>query len=469
MNTTRQELKDSWNIFAQKYGFKNEPSDYLRTIELLSTIENNSENLTYPYILLPYSVKDILRKRFSIDSKNQTDITFHSLWELAQSLHIEGANRGKLPQYPPIIPTKKEAEKTYKVKEKSYKLGESSITTLIWFAYSFLLSLPLEEPGFWLVLVLISLPFFLIILCSQGFKFFKSTFEIREIIRTPEEIEQLQKKYDQEYNTRMRVYSERLDEFNKQRDIIDNNLDFLLHKTLCSLAKKTEELELEKDPPKRGRLEDELFEALMPKIKQYIKINRKKGWYYPDIVLQIFELNTFDPSGSHSKEWRWVDIEIDEPYDLQDKNAIHYIGCSDEVRNDYFLSEEWFVLRLSEKNIINNLDKCVELIRCFAGALHSPALHHKSLEKVIQIQQSISHPQWTLEEAKLMAIRNERELYLKKKITADYFWEVFDYKSYELYYDKVQKMMIEEMLYEQENKGGILGRCEQEKPGDIGQ
>ena len=36
----------------------------------------------------------------------------------------------------------------------------------------------------------------------------------------------------------------------------------------------------------------------------------------------------------------------------------------------------------------------------------------------------------------IMIIKNENDLY----------WEVFDYKSYELYYDKVQELMNDEMF-----------------------
>ena len=36
----------------------------------------------------------------------------------------------------------------------------------------------------------------------------------------------------------------------------------------------------------------------------------------------------------------------------------------------------------------------------------------------------------------IMTIKNENDLY----------WEVFDYKSYELYYDKVQELMNDEMF-----------------------
>lgn len=56
-----------------------------------------------------------------------------------------------------------------------------------------------------------------------------------------------------------------------------------------------------------------------PKAKGYIL-----GTYAPDLVLY---------NGCSCP----VDIEIDEPYEYKTKKEIHYMGCGDEERNNYFV------------------------------------------------------------------------------------------------------------------------------------
>ncbi len=60
-----------------------------------------------------------------------------------------------------------------------------------------------------------------------------------------------------------------------------------------------------------------------------------------------------------------IDIEIDEPYEYKTKKEIHYIGCGDEDRNKYFISNNWFVIRFTENQIKNHLAECVDIVKAF--------------------------------------------------------------------------------------------------------
>lgn len=52
-----------------------------------------------------------------------------------------------------------------------------------------------------------------------------------------------------------------------------------------------------------------------------------------------------------------IDVEIDEPYDINSREPIH---CADDekdyIRNAYFLENGWFVIRIAEEQVIKNVD-----------------------------------------------------------------------------------------------------------------
>ena len=90
------------------------------------------------------------------------------------------------------------------------------------------------------------------------------------------------------------------------------------------------------------------FENIEPQIKVLQNItlpikNRNYG-YKPDIALVWKEKNIF------------IDIEIDEPYDIVSRKPIHYLKCRDALRNAYFLDNGWYVFRVAEQQVINDLN-----------------------------------------------------------------------------------------------------------------
>jgi hypothetical protein len=113
------------------------------------------------------------------------------------------------------------------------------------------------------------------------------------------------------------------------------------------------------------------------------------GWYQPDIVFTDKETNLS------------IDIEIDEPYVLNSGKPIHCIGDDDD-RNNYFLRENWVVLRFTERQIINHPDECCRLV-------FSIVQHVKfgiAVENKVPIES-----RWTFEAAGLMAKDNYRQKY----------------------------------------------------------
>jgi len=145
----------------------------------------------------------------------------------------------------------------------------------------------------------------------------------------------------------------------------------------------------------RGKSEIIFLKSLLNRFGRKIQMDTTpdtyKKYYYPDFTY-ICELTNLH-----------IDIEIDEPYSFTDKTPIHYIGSRDESRNEYFLSYNWVVIRFSEKQIIQEADNCIELIKNVVDSILKKQL---LINNPVQLQN-----RWSYEEALLMAANNERSLY----------------------------------------------------------
>lgn len=164
------------------------------------------------------------------------------------------------------------------------------------------------------------------------------------------------------------------------------------------------------DGPQKGYTEDALFSALMKKnaINNWeVKIDTEVGIYYPDIVIVCNDI--------------CIDIEIDEPYSYEEGQETHYIGSRDEKRNQFFVDNNWIVIRFSEKQIATDLNKCVMFIESVYTICNS-VFNEKTLtennknvnmiyEELNNFAESFRDPRWTKEEARMMRINNYRDSY----------------------------------------------------------
>lgn len=101
--------------------------------------------------------------------------------------------------------------------------------------------------------------------------------------------------------------------------------------------------------PKSGAHDEyfasELRKIFGDKICTNLRLNNK----YPDIILLNNEANFY------------LDIEIDEVYDMESGSVIHEEG-SDDRRNNYFTSRGWYVLRFSEEQIVKQTRNCCKYV-----------------------------------------------------------------------------------------------------------
>ena len=154
-----------------------------------------------------------------------------------------------------------------------------------------------------------------------------------------------------------------------------------------------------------GASEPILFDALsrLIKVDENIQLlqnitlpikNRNYG-YKPDIVVYW------------PKYTLCLDIEIDEPYDLVSRKPLHYLKCSDHLRNLYFVKNGWMVLHVAEEQVVKSpYDVVRYIIESLAVILNDYSFIEKCENKLNGIER------WDYSTAQKMAEENYRENYL---------------------------------------------------------
>lgn len=131
-----------------------------------------------------------------------------------------------------------------------------------------------------------------------------------------------------------------------------------------------------------------------------LSIRNRDYSYLPDIGLYWSEYNLF------------VDIEIDEPYDFVSRTPLHYQGSSDYLRNLYFISQGWVVIRFSEEQIVKYSSSCVDFVLFVLNKITlDKRLSECNNSNIIE-----NNPRWTFEQAKEFEAQKYREKYLNMDI-----------------------------------------------------
>lgn len=116
--------------------------------------------------------------------------------------------------------------------------------------------------------------------------------------------------------------------------------------------------------------------------------------YRPDFCMYWEEKNLY------------IDIEIDEPYDIVSRKPIHYKGNGDNLRDRYFIRNGWCVLRFAEQQIVENIEGVSNYIKRFLKWItndDSIIIHDNTLDTINR---------WSYDEANQMSLNNTREHYL---------------------------------------------------------
>ena len=234
----------------------------------------------------------------------------------------------------------------------------------------------------------------------------KTTYIIKykSVPLTKEEMEQRIIKYKNEegfyqlelnqFNELMRYYETRMTYFRIY--IRDNKQNYLLKKyhqylRVIEAPKRSDKLVL------KGRTEDSFLVHLLKYFSDEIKINMQLNThgssFYPDFVYESKIMGFY------------IDIEIDEQYDLSTKKPIHYIGGDDEGRNDFFLKKNWFIIRFAEEQVKKHPEECCRFIKSVIDVIESPTSSNYELKPNFP-----KIRRWTYEETYLDGKKNKRDL-----------------------------------------------------------
>lgn len=116
--------------------------------------------------------------------------------------------------------------------------------------------------------------------------------------------------------------------------------------------------------------------------------------YRPDICLFWEEKNLY------------IDIEVDEPYDIVSRKPIHYKGNGDNLRDRYFIRNGWCVIRFTEQQVHDNIEGVTNYIKRMLRWLTND-------ERIRYNEDTLSYvKRWSYDQAEQMASDNTRERYL---------------------------------------------------------
>jgi len=132
---------------------------------------------------------------------------------------------------------------------------------------------------------------------------------------------------------------------------------------------------------------------------RFLFISNNTDPYIPDHILidEKKNLNLF------------IDIEIDEPYDLISRLATHEIGSNDEARNKYFNDRGWIVIRFSEIQVHRNILGCCKHIAKVIKSINNNFIIPEDLNQATDI---FSMSFWYKYQSDRWAKDNHREEYL---------------------------------------------------------
>lgn len=154
---------------------------------------------------------------------------------------------------------------------------------------------------------------------------------------------------------------------------------------------------------KKGFKEDDFFIDLYKHFQKDFSVFNDK--HIPVNSRNIYEPDFVITSEKDNKNI-FIDIEIDEPYDLLLKTPIHCIGEND-IRDDFFTKRGWIVIRFAEEQVHREPKRCCALI---AKVIHSIDSTYYSELLNEEIPNQIE--QWDNLQAKKWAFEKYREKYL---------------------------------------------------------
>lgn len=242
------------------------------------------------------------------------------------------------------------------------------------------------------------IPFLLLIGYKSGSPMLPEPYQAKRNIKLSEEQYMLEMT---KYKSAMLVYHSKLKKLEKESEA-----SFNIYKSILDSKKGKATLDIhfhnlkprnrvirKNIPAKRGSSEIKFLELAKEKLhdKLFLDMAIEGFEYAPDLTLIC------PKSGIH------IDIEIDEPYTFNEKKPIHFLDCEDTLRNDFFLDQNWCIIRFCEDQIIGQPNDCIKTIDSIYNSILHMKKNYESYVREIK--------RWTYEESVIMAANNYRKKY----------------------------------------------------------
>ena len=401
-------IKKSWIEFAKQYDINQDCTKYLSLIDMMTYLHNRH---CYPQLIFPKDIIQSINYPFVRGMKtysNQKGFFLQDIIAEAKKINnsIEFIEY-LIPPTPPKPPQIDEISDTKTIKTLDfYNLGCWGILIII-LVLIYLINISLiEDREVGAFITLLWVPNLLYFAYKFGaFNYVNGSKKVK-LSKTElnQNITEAQLKYEKDlqlYREAESIYQANFEKYKFQQRSNMIYIEPLLDEIIWRLLGKfrtTVDTNIARaiDSPQRGRSENILFERLMEIYSKYIKIDMQVGSFFPDICIIIPHIIS-------------IDIEIDEPYAIGTKKETHYRGCGDEMRNDFFTNNGWYVLRFSEEQVITQTDKCVQIVTKLINYVRFG--HFDTFKDLYSLIKQISTPIWSKEQARLLAIKNSREKY----------------------------------------------------------
>jgi very-short-patch-repair endonuclease/uncharacterized membrane protein len=230
-----------------------------------------------------------------------------------------------------------------------------------------------------------------------------------------QELKEEKKKYNKQleyYEFKLKNYDKYIKERQRLLELKNDSSKYLayLRQEVKNYAKKATPFQTNEFPYKKGNSENIFWNKANlifgGEIFRNVTIPNQ-DWlisYMPDFVFFNTEIT--------------IDIEIDEPYTYNDKKPIHYFDKTvsshiDSNRDDYFTTQNWFVIRFTENQILSNINGCLYYV---ADVIRRITDNSSYLEKLIDTKPVVQENFWTLEEVHKMVESDFRNLHIERHI-----------------------------------------------------
>ncbi len=334
---------------------------------------------TYPIVLIPNKILTAIMNKVSDEI-------------IYKKLNINPPKLEKIQE--PVFPEDHKYIKKKKIKYNGDGCAAIVFLQMIIFFAAVIFS-SLKHENF--VIAIILLVF--VILFATNLGKFKTITDDKRVDLSNEEFEILKKEYFKKLNDVRNLNNDLENDYNNKKQNIELKIknerdDIAIREYYISLQPASEAVK-HNENVKRGKTEIMFLEKLLQKFGNQIRVDVSPSinsqFYFPDYVFVC------NKTGLH------IDIEIDEPYTFSEKLPIHYKDSTDNDRNCYFLDMNWVVIRFSEKQIIQETEKCIEVIENTIKALHNKS------ELIVYTLKPDNR--WSYEEALVMSYNNFRNQY----------------------------------------------------------